>query len=133
MALQAITNLWSVTQSKAGATAASASKAAGGAGVQHVAARVYASIASGATVQPAIQLNLIDGATGGTAICSWQMATGLVTALSGVNAVLVDTGPIQQFGLGFVGTANTAMTLEFAAAPVANTQNSVTLVGYDIP
>ncbi len=133
MALQSVLNLWSVTSQKAGATAPSASKAAGGAGVQHVPVRVYASIASGATVQPAIAVNLIDGIAAGTAICSWQLATGLVTALSGVNTAMVDTGPISQFGLGFVGTANTAMTLEFAAAPAANTQSSCTLVGYDTP
>lgn len=120
-------DLWVVTAQKAGATAASASKAAGAAGVQHIAKRVMASISAGATVQPVLFVNLIDGATGGaTQLASWSVSAN--TNVTGPCVVLIDTGPAD---LNLVGTAATAMTLEFSAAPAASTNNSVTLIGYD--
>jgi len=119
---------WSVTSASAGAQTPSASKAAGAATVRHVAKRVIIGAAAGATVQPAIQVNLRDGATGaGTVLASWQIALGLITALSGVNCVNIDAD-----NLNLVGTAATAMTLETTGNLAANTTGSCTLIGYDL-
>lgn len=119
---------WSVTAQAAGAVAASASRAAGAAGVRHVARRVIVSFAANDTVQGGVQVNLRDGATGaGTVISSWSLGSGLITATSRVRSTTID-----EDNLHHVGTAATAMTLEFAAAPVANTVSAVTLLGYDI-
>jgi len=128
MFVQNPTQLWSVRDSQAGATAPSASKAAGATGVKHVAVRVGISCAAGANVQPAVQVNLRDGATGaGTIKKSWQVALGLITALSGVNCVNIDEDNLNE-----VGTAATAMTIEFASAPAANTTSAVYLQGFDL-
>lgn len=128
MFVQNPTQLWSVRDSQAGATATSASKAAGAAGVKHVAKRIGISFAAGATVQPAVQFNLRDGVTGaGTILKSWQVALGLITALSGVNCVNID-----EDNLNIVGTAATAMCLESPTAPAANTTCSVFLQGFDL-
>jgi hypothetical protein len=121
---------WSVNSSASGANASSASKTAGAAGVQHVADRIFIGLATGATVSTALLVHLRDGATGaGTVLCSWAMSSGLVTALSGVNSQNYDSGPAS---LGFVGTAATSMTAEFAAAGPANSVNCVSLQGHDI-
>lgn len=120
-------DLWSVTGSGAGAQQAIASKALGAAGVRHVAKRVIITAATTGTVQPAIQVNLRDGASGlGTVLASWQVGIGLSTALSGVCAQNIDVD-----NLNLVGTSATAMTLEFSGAAAAATTTSVTLIGYD--
>ena len=116
-------DLWSVNHVPAAATQATATRAAGAAGVRHVAQRVIASISTvAATAQTPLLLHLRDGATGaGTILASWSVAA------LGTTWVQVDVG-----GLWIVGTAATAMTLEFAAAGVANSQAVVTLVGFDL-
>lgn len=113
---------WSVT-STATAGTPSASKALGGGTVRHVATSVTACIAAAATAQPAIQVNLRDGAAGaGTIIRSWALAGPINTGQC------VDLAPINM-----TGTGNTAMTLEFAAATAAGVIGTVTLTGYSTP
>lgn len=118
---------WSVTSAPAAATQASASQGAGGASVRHVARAITITVAGGAAA-PAAQVltfNLRDGASGaGTVIGSWTI---------GVEAVAGRTVVLALGGLARVGSANTAMTLEGSAAPGANTLESVTLEGYDVP
>lgn len=124
---------WSVT-STAAAGAASASKAAGAAGVAHVADRCFIGLSTGATVSASLVVNLRDGLTGaGTVLNSWTVSAGLVTALSGVNSVNIDTGNGSLMGqYGLTGTAATGMCLEFAAAGPANSNTVCTLYGHDV-
>jgi len=115
---------WGVTHAPAANTVATITKAAGAAGTRHVCTGVSVSIASdGAATPAAMTLNLRDGATGaGTILASWTLS---LTATSGDCKVFGATG------LNLVGTAATAMTLEFAAAPGANAYQAVNLFGYD--
>jgi hypothetical protein len=99
------------------------SKASGGGSVRHVAACVSISVAAAGTAQPAVQVNLRDGATGaGTIIRTWQLA-----------APANDSATVDLCGLNITGSAATAMTIEFAAATAAATQASVNLSGYSTP
>lgn len=114
---------WAITHAPAALTRATITRAAGGAGIHHVCTAVVASIAAPAAPSvdtPAVVLR--DGATGaGTALLQDIMA---IEAVAGAGDRLVATG------LYIPGTANTAMTLEFATAPFANVFQRVTLVGY---
>ena len=49
-----------------------------------------------------------------------------VSAVAGTTAA-----PIQLSGLNLVGSPNTAMTIEFTAAGIANINQAVSLSGYD--
>lgn len=116
---------WSVSSTPAAGSQATASQAAGGGTVRHVA--TSASFALSATTALAaittLTINLRDGATGaGTIRKSWQVTLPAATLL-----------PIffGMSGLSIVGSANTAMTLESAAA-IGNLMVSVTLDGYDV-
>jgi hypothetical protein len=117
---------WAVTHSPAANTQATISKAAGGAGVRHVCTSLAARIVGGTTAPAAVSvtLNLRDGATGaGTVLASWTFV--LAGAIAAKDEVIL-------CDLNIVGTANTAMTLEFSAAGGANTLESVNLVGYSL-
>lgn len=99
---------WSVVSAPAVSTVASAVKAAGAAGVRHVCKSVTFGFSSQAAITAgAITINLRDGASGaGSVLKTWQFG--------------LSTGPIVPFaisvtGLNEVGTAATAMTLEFSA------------------
>jgi hypothetical protein len=106
----------------AAATQATCSKAAGSANVQHVCTAITASIACGATAQTPIHAYLRDGATGaGTILWSAVLA-----------APANGTAGVSLTGLNIVGSAGTAMTLEFEAAGVAASVESVALSGYDV-
>ena len=115
---------WSVTNTVIGAvTAASASKAAGGGTVRHVATGIticyFDTVVAGVS-----QVNLRDGATGaGTIIRSWLMSVPTT------NASQCE----ELSGLNMTGSANTAMTLEFGAATAATSSKTVTLTGYSTP
>jgi hypothetical protein len=117
---------WSVTHAPAAGVQATATRAAGTAGVRHVCTGVSI-VVSGGPVAPAAQtltFNLRDGASGaGTILASWTV---------GVEAVAGKTVPIPIPPLAIPGTAATAMTLEGSAAPGANTLESVVLTGYDV-
>lgn len=113
---------WSVTNTATAGTP-SASKTAGGGTVRHVATAISVCVAAAGTAQPAVQVNLRDGAAGaGTIIRSWQLAAPINT-----NAC------VSENGLNMTGSANTAMTIEFAAATAAATQASVNLSAYSTP
>jgi hypothetical protein len=117
---------WSIWGSPAANTQATVTKAAGGAGVRHVVTSVSGTVTS-TTTAPAggrISLALRDGISGsGTLIGIWDLPVA-AAANSGASFALS--------GLNIVGSPNTAMTLEFAAAGGANTFESVTLTGYSI-
>ncbi len=118
---------WTVVHAPAANTQASASKAAGGAGVRHVCESICATFAAGATAPAAVQVtvNLRDGASGaGTVLWSAVMA---LPATAGATAT-----PIIISDLNIVGSPNTAMTLEFSAAGGLNTFEAVSMAGYDI-
>lgn len=117
-----IPNRFNSTHTPATATQATTSQSAV-AGVRHVARAVYASLACGATAQTPIQVHLRDGASGAGTIL-WS-ATVAAPANGSVNVAAED--------LNIPGTANTAMTLEFSAAGAVATQETVTLVGYNVP
>ena len=114
---------WSVTNTPAVATAATVSKAAGGGTVRHVATSVTVCVAANGTAQVPLLFHLRDGATGaGTIIRTWALSAP------------VTSGWCQDVsGLNMTGSANTAMTIESAAAPVAASQATVTLTGYSTP
>ena len=113
---------WSVIDTDVGATQSTASKAAGGTTVRHVATGVTICRGDTAAAAPAL-IHLRDGATGaGTILRSW---------IIGVGAGLSEC--IDITGLNMTGSANTAMTLEFAAAGAATSTSTVTLTGYSTP
>jgi hypothetical protein len=112
---------WTVLNTPAAATQATATKAAGAAGVRHVCNSISATFAAGATPGAATLVNLRDGASGaGTILWSQYLA-----------APTGDVRVLTISGLNIVGSAATAMTLEFAAAGAATTLQAVTLTGYD--
>lgn len=111
-------SMWTVTTTASAAAQAVATQAAGAAGVVHVCYGIVASIACGATAQTPINIQLVDGST---------------TILAAEVAAPVDGCAIVQLtNLHIPGTAATAMKLQFAAAGVAASIQSVTLIGYDI-
>lgn len=116
---------WSVTHTPATNTQATASRAAGGGTVRHVATSVTACFATDTAVGAGpFNANLRDGATGaGTVLRTWIFNF----------PVAEQGGCVDLSGLNMTGSANTAMTLEFTAAGGANTVESVTLTGYSTP
>lgn len=114
---------WAAVSTPAAGVVASATQAAGGAGVRHICSGIlvtYGAIA--APVATALTWNLRDGATGvGTILASGQIA---------VPAAVFQGQPIMLSDLAIVGSAATAMTLEFSAA-LANLLEGCTLIGWD--
>lgn len=111
---------WAIEHRPAAATAATITRAAGAAGVRHVCKSITASIVATAA-QGQIDVLLRDGATGaGTVLWSARLA-----AAAGTGQTVVLNG------LNIVGSAATAMTLEFAAAPAATNFAGVALSGTD--
>jgi len=111
---------WTVVSTPSAATQATATKAAGAAGVRHVCTSVSASFAGTAT-NAATLVNLRDGVTG----------TGTILWSQYLSAISNDVRSLNISGLNIVGSAATAMTLEFAAAGASGTLESVTITGYD--
>lgn len=121
---------WVVTSAPAANTQASASRPAVAAGIpadnKHVCTSISALIRGGTTAPAAVQVtvNLRDGATGaGTILASWTLV--LAGAIAARDEIVIS-------GLEIMGSANTAMTLEFAAAGGANTFESVTMTGHTL-
>lgn len=117
---------WTVTHLPAANAQATATKAAGGGTVRHVATSITASFVANTTAPAAsiVTVALRDGTTGaGTVLWQSRMV---------VQAVAGDWHTIALSDLNIVGSANTAMTLEFDAAGGANTVESVTLTGYSV-
>ena len=115
---------WSAVSNPAVSTQASASRAAGAAGVRHVADCI--SVTAGASTAPtatSLVINLRDGASGaGTVLWSVDVNAAATAA---------NHGAYNFCGLNLIGSAATAMTLEFAAL-LTNEFESVTLTGYDV-
>lgn len=112
---------WCIQAAPVAATQATVSKAAGAAGVRHV-ARYAVVCVSSVAAQPDLVFNLRDGATGaGTVLVPVRVAEATVG-----GSKCVPIGPINA-----IGTAATAMTIESAAAPAASNFASVALCGYD--
>lgn len=114
-----IGGIFNINHTPAAATQATISQAAAGAGVSNVCTRIGASISTVGTAQTLIQINLRDGATGAGTIL-WSKSVQLAT-----NSML----SIDIQGLYIQGSANTPMTLEFSAAGVAASVESVQLGG----
>ena len=114
-------NNFQITHTPVAATQATISQAAGAAGVRNVCTGISASLCTVGTAQAAaVQLNLRDGATGaGTILWSKTFSCGTTTQVN-----------VDLAGLNIYGSAATAMTLEFSAAGVAASFESVSLSGY---
>ncbi len=116
---QATYSQWAVYHAPAAATQATISRAAV-AGRRHVATSITVCLASVAAQAAPVVFSLRDGATG-AGIIKWS-ATLVAPATYG-QCVAV---PVN-----IVGSVNTAMTLESAAAPAASNFATVALTGYD--
>lgn len=114
---------WTVNHAPAIGAQATASKAAGAAGVKHVATALsFVLSAKTAIAASTVTVNLRDGATGaGTVLWSWTFDLPAAT----VAPIHVDLADLQ-----IVGSPATAMTLEFSAL-LANLLEAVNLAGYD--
>jgi len=109
----------------AAATAATISKASGGGSVRHVVTGVTMCFQDSVANTVARLVNLRDGATGaGTIIKSWYLSNGGVAGGAQCQS---------ETGLNITGSAATAMTLEFAAAPAATASETVSFEGYSTP
>lgn len=118
----ALTDKWTINHTPAANTQATATKAAGATGVRHVGKRIsFSGAAAAAQAIVAVNVNLRDGATGaGTILWSYSLSL-----LAGTSFVF------DADGFTHLGTAATAMTLEFSAAGGAGTLETVNLEGYD--
>lgn len=117
---------FALTHTPAAGSQATIGPAAGGAGVKNVAEAVCFGFSASTALAgiSTVTVNLRDGATGtGTILQSWQYTLPAATV-----------APFGQCfsGLHISGTANTAMTLEFAAS-VGNLMEYVSLNGYTNP
>lgn len=115
--------MWSVVSTPAAGVQATATKAAGAAGVRHICTAILVTFgAIAAPVATQGQWVLRDGATGaGTILMSGQLA---------IPAAVFQGQPVFISDLSIPGTGATAMTLEFTAA-LANLIQGVTLLGFD--
>jgi hypothetical protein len=116
---------WSVVSQPAAGSQATASRAAGGPATRHVADCVE--FTAGATTAPAattqLTVNLRDGASGaGTIIWTYVFIQSAQTGQSVVQSLC---------GLALIGSAATAMTLEWNVA-LANLFEAVSLTGFDV-
>jgi hypothetical protein len=114
-------DLWDIANTGAATVAATATKAAGAAGVKHVITQITVSHAAAATAGTPVTFVVRDGATGaGTILFA-------ITLSSPANSSAAQTirGP-------WVGSAATAMTVESKDAGAAATIQSVSANGYDI-
>lgn len=114
---------WAAKHAPAAATQATCNRAAGAAGVRNVCSAISATLVTVGTAQTVITLDLRDGATGAGTLL-WSKSIILP-----VNSVW----EVNISGLNIVGTAATAMTLEFSAAGAAATLESVCMSGYITP
>lgn len=113
---------WSAVDAPASATRAIATRAAGTGGQRHVCRSITATMYGNATNDP-INVFLRDGDST-SAVFLWAGNLAIPTADGGSH--------ITISGLNIVGSPNTQMTLDFAAAPGATNVQRVTLTGYTI-
>lgn len=116
---------WAINSAPAAGTQASVTRAAGGAGVRHVAKAVAITLASTGLLPTVatFTVSLRDGPSGGGAI----LMTWVIRVDAAINK---NYAPITMCGLNVVGSADTAMTIEFNAG-AANLLQAVSLTGYD--
>jgi hypothetical protein len=117
---------WAVVHAPTANAQATISKAAV-VGTRHVCTSISATLTDDGTAATAnnINVNLRDGTTGAGTIL-WTGMLG-VTAVAGCSDKFIVTG------LNIPGTANTAMTLEFAANGLgAHVWQTVAMTGYDV-
>lgn len=114
---------WTETHAPAANNQATCTHAAPASGARHVVTSISASIVADGTAPTAaaVQLNLIGGTSGGTALLSWAMA---IPATAGASCILTLSNLSIEIADG------TAVTLEFAAAGGGDTRESVALTGY---
>ena len=119
-------NVWSAHHVPAANTQATATRAAGAAGVRNVCTWLTVKLVGGTTAPSAFTgtVSLIDGAAGGTTYL-WRASISLPATAGADNGIALS-------GLWIPGTAATAMTLEFSAAGGANTLESVSFGGTTI-
>ena len=111
---------WTLTHAPAAATQATATKAAGAAGVRHVLRSIQATVNAVAAQAAPLTVVVRDGATGvGTIL--WQ---------DRIIAPIGTDGRVSVQGLNIVGSAATAMTIEFTAAPAATDFETISGTGY---
>lgn len=113
---------WAIQHDPAANTQATISRAAGGVVIRHICTSIHATFSAGATAGAAVKVYLRDGATGVGAIL-WSGS--LAVAIGG-------TANLALSGLSIVGSANAAMTLEFASAGGLTTFENVSLTGYTV-
>ncbi len=111
---------WSITSNPAQNAQATITKA-GVAGVAHVCNSISGTL-SGTAASGIVKLYLRDGVSGVGAIL-WS--ANMLVPLGGSEQVSIS-------GLNIIGTPGNAMTLEFSGAGGANTQENVSLTGYDV-
>lgn len=117
-AAQTVTQAWSVYHAPAAATQATIAKAAA-AGRRHVATSITVCLSSVAAQAAPVVFNLRDGASGAGTI-KWTAAI----------IAPATQGQCVSASVNIVGSPNTAMTLESAAAPATSNFAAVTLNGY---
>lgn len=110
---------WAVNSEPAVSTQATASRAAGAAGVRHVCRSLHFSL-NAVAAQANIYARVRDGASGAGTIL-WSQCV-VAPAAGFVNIVLS--------GLNIIGSAATAMTFEFSAAPTATNFQTAGGSGY---
>jgi hypothetical protein len=117
-AMVSLPGQWAITSAPAAAAVATITRAADPTG-RHVCNTITATLTC-AAAQTSLLVVLRDGATGVGPIL-WQ---GRMACLAGDGQTLVVSG------LNIVGSLNTAMTLEFTAAPAATNFETVALTGH---
>lgn len=116
---------WALTNLPIVNTQATITRAAGAAGVRHIATSITATFSSGtSSAGGAVVAVLRDGSTGAGTIL-WQSNMQFTAAVDGGQTIVVPA-------LNILGSPATAMTLEFTAAGGANTFESVSVTGYDV-
>ena len=115
--------MWYATHVPATNVVATITQASAGGSTRNVCTGFTVSLCAGATAPTAVQLSvaLIDGATGGTNYL-WRSNISLPATAGAISAFIRTNG-------WFVGTAATAMTLEFSAAGGTSTFESVSMSG----
>lgn len=122
---------WSVTHAPAANTQATITRAAGAAGVRHVCTSISASLCDRTgLIGIETLVTLRDGASAaGTVLWSRRM----MLKPDGASVTGKSSDEFTISGLNIVGSAATAMTLEFAGVAGAGTFESVAMTGYDAP
>lgn len=118
-----VTSHWSVAHTPGANAQATITQATAGIGKRNVCTGVTITFVAGATAPTAVarEVYLIDGAAAGT-VYKFKTTLGC-PAVAGVTSGVARTGV-------WVGSPNTAMTLEFESAGGINTIESVAMEGF---